>query len=241
MSRTAARTLDLLAHIATRPEPAGLLDLAAETGLDKSTASRLLGFLAGRDLVARDPDTRRYGPGPALLAMGAGVLQRSSLRSIARPHLERLRDVTGETATLHLPVHERIVCIDGVESRAEIRRAIPLGESLALGVGVTGKAVLGHLPMPEIERALGARELRRMRAQLAALRSEGWLAAVGDRVPGVSAMASPVVIGGRPRAAVTIAGPADRWTTDRMAAHGPLLHDAALTIAQACEVATVPG
>jgi DNA-binding IclR family transcriptional regulator len=241
MSRTAARTLDLLALVANRREPAGLLELAAEAGLDKSTASRLLAFLAGRDLVVRDRDTRRYAPGPELLAMGAGVLQRSSLRSIARPQLERLRDLTGETATLHLPVHERIVCIDGAESREAIRRAIPLGESLALGAGVTGKAVLGHLPPGEAEGAVAARELAAMRRQLAAVRHDGWLAAVGDRVPGVSAIASPVVFGGRPRGAVTIAGPADRWTLDRMAAHGPALHDAAVTIADACEAAMVDG
>lgn len=238
MSRTAARTLDLLEHLAALSEPAGLLELAAATGLDKSTAARLLAFLAGRELVARDPDTRRYGPGPALVALGAGVLQRSSLRSIARPHLERLRDLTHETTTLHLAVDDRVVCIDGAESRHAVRRAIPLGEVLALGSGVTGKAVLAHLPGDEIAQAISARELRRVRSTLAAVRSEGWVAAVGDRVPGVSAVASPVVIGGRPRAAVTIAGPAERWTVERMTACAASLRDAALAIAGALEAAT---
>jgi DNA-binding IclR family transcriptional regulator len=238
MSRTAARALDLLERVAALPEPAGLLELASATGLDKSTAARLLAFLSARELVARDNDTRRYAPGPALVALGAGVLRRSSLRSIARPHLERLRDATEETATLHVHVGDRVVCIDGAESRHAIRRAIPLGEALPLGVGVTGKAILAQFRREEIEATVGPAELRGMRSQLAAAASDGWLAAVGDRVSGVSAIAVPVVTRGRPHGAVTIAGPAERWTTELMHEHAPLLREAVKRIAGALEAST---
>jgi DNA-binding IclR family transcriptional regulator len=238
MSRTAARALDLLAEVAARPEPAGLLDLAAAVSLDKSTAARLLAFLADRDLVVRDPDTRRYGPGPALVALSAGVLQRSSLRSIARPHLERLRDLTGETVTLHLLVDGSVVCIDGAESRHAIRRAIPLGESLPLGAGVTSKVVLAQLPRDEIAAELGGTPTAHLHAQLAAARADGWLAGVGDRIPGVSALAASIVPIGGPIGALTIAGPGERWTEDRMSEHAPALRDAVASIAEALEAAT---
>ena len=145
VSRTAARTLDLLEHVARAPGPAGLIELAGDTGIDKSTAARLLAFLAERELVVRDPVTRRYAPGPALLALGAAALQRSDLRAGARPYLERLRAATGETVTLHVRVADAFVCIDGLEGTSPIRRAVPLGESIPLYVGVDGKAILAFL------------------------------------------------------------------------------------------------
>src|SRR3954463_2061196 len=154
MSRTAARTLDLMEHVARAPAPAGLIELADASGLDKSTAARLLAFLAERELVTRDSGTRRYAAGPALLGLGAAALRRSDLRVGARPYLERLRDATGETVTLHVRVADDFVCVDGVESPFPIRRAMPLGETLPLHLGSTGKAILAFLPSEEIGRQL---------------------------------------------------------------------------------------
>ena len=64
MSQTAARTLDLLEQIAGSSRPLKLMELAGATGLDKSTAARLLGFLEERALIQRQPATKGYGVGP---------------------------------------------------------------------------------------------------------------------------------------------------------------------------------
>jgi DNA-binding IclR family transcriptional regulator len=227
MSRTASRALDLLEHVARLPEPAGLIEIAAAAELDKSTAARLLGLLTDRGLVARDPDSRRYAVGPALLALGAAALQRSDLRSGARPYLERLRGATSETVTLHVRVSDSRVCIDGVESPLPIRRAVPLGETIPLTVGASSKAILAFLPGPELKRhlqsAAAGTDVRELCAQLVEVRRLGYSARVNDRVQGVSAMSAPIFDGDRPHAALTVAGPAERWTLERMHEHGAVL------------------
>jgi len=228
VSRTAARTLDLLEHVARAPSPAGLIELAGDSGIDKSTAARLLAFLAERELVVRDPATRRYAPGPALLALGAAALQRSDLRAGARPYLERLRAATGETVTLHVRVADAFVCIDGLEGTSPIRRAVPLGESIPLHVGSTGKAILAFLPPDEIERLLEAAaaagaDVPTLRSEIAAVRIQRFRAAVGDRVPEVGAIAAPLFDGATPYGAVSISGPAGRWDLHRMRAAAPVL------------------
>ena len=228
MSRTAARTLDLLEHVARAADPAGLIELAGDTGIDKSTAARLLAFLAEREFVVRDAATRRYAPGPALLALGAAALRRSDLRTGARPYLERLRAATGETVTLHVRVADAFVCIDGLEGTSPIRRAVPLGETIPLHVGSTGKAILAFLAPAEIERQLGAAaaagaDVPALRSELAAVRSERFRAAVGDRVAGAGAIAAPLFDGTTAYGAVSISGPADRWDLRRMRAAAPLL------------------
>jgi DNA-binding IclR family transcriptional regulator len=228
MSRTASRTLDLLEHVARAPAPAGLIELATDSGIDKSTAARLLAFLAERELVVRDPVTRRYAPGRALLALGAAALQRSDLRAGARPYLERLRAATGETVTLHVRVRDAFVCIDGLEGPSPVRRAVPLGESIPLYVGVTGKAILAFLAPAEIDRQFEAAaaagvDVAALRSELAAVRAQRFRAAVGDRVPEVGAMAAPLFDGGAPYGAVSVSGPAARWDERRMRAAAPEL------------------
>jgi DNA-binding IclR family transcriptional regulator len=232
MSRTAARTLDLLEHLARAPAPSGLIELADSSGLDKSTAARLLAFLEEREFVTRDPLTRRYAVGSALLALGAAALQRSDLRTGARPYLERLRDATGETVTLHVRVAGDFVCVDGVESAFPIRRAVPLGETIPLHVGSTGKAILAFLPADEIARQLevaaaAGADVPRIRSELAAVRSERFRAAVGDRVAEVGAISAPLFDAGAPYGAVSISGPAERWDLRRMRDASRLLTAAA--------------
>jgi DNA-binding IclR family transcriptional regulator len=146
----------------------------------------------------------------------------------ARPYLERLRAETGETVTLHVRVADAFVCIDGVEGTFPIRRAVPLGESIPLHVGSTGKAILAFLPPAEIERQLEAAaaagaDVPTLRSELAAVRMQRFRAAVGDRVSGVGAIAAPLFDGTSPYGAVSISGPADRWDVRRMRAAAPLL------------------
>jgi DNA-binding IclR family transcriptional regulator len=215
-----------------------LIELAGSSGIDKSTAARLLSFLAERDFVVRDPATRRYAPGRALLALGAAALQRSDLRAGARPYLERVRAATSETVTLHVRVADAFVCIDGLEPTSPIRRAVPLGESIPLHVGSTGKAILAFLPPAEIERHLEAAaaagaDVTTLRSELAAVRMQGFRAAVGDRVPEVGAIAAPLFDGSTPYGAVSVSGPADRWDLRAMRAAAPLL------IATTTEMSTV--
>jgi DNA-binding IclR family transcriptional regulator len=228
MSRTAARTLDLLEHVVRSSAPAGLIELAGASGIDKSTAARLLAFLTEREYVARDSATRRYAPGPALLALGAAALEKSDLRAGARPYLERLRAASGETVTLHVRAGDAFVCIDGLESPSPIRRAVPLGETIPLHVGSTGKAILAFLDQAEIDRQLEAAvaagaDVPALRSQLAAVRIQGFRAAVGDRVPEVGAIAAALFDGSTPYGAVSISGPADRWDERAMRAAAPLL------------------
>jgi IclR family transcriptional regulator, KDG regulon repressor len=145
MTTSAARAFDILDEVVGRSEPAGLMELAAATGLDKSTASRLLALLCDRGLVARDPATRRYEPGPSLLLLGTRVLDGSMLRATAHSHMQRLRDLSGETVTLQLRVGLQRVCIDGVESLQLVRRVIHIGEANPLYIGVSGKVITAFL------------------------------------------------------------------------------------------------
>jgi DNA-binding IclR family transcriptional regulator len=219
MSQTAARTLDLLEQIAGSSRPLKLMELAGATGLDKSTAARLLGFLEERSLIQRQPATKGYGVGPGLLSLSAAAMRSSDLPELAGPHLQRLRDETGETASLHLRVGRQRVCVAGAESRHEICRVLSLGERLPLCVGPSGKVMLAFLSDREVRSLItpaACGDHDELLRELQSIRARGATVVIGDRTPGVGALSVPVFRAGAPVASISVAGPAYRWDLDAM-------------------------
>lgn len=239
MSGSVSKSLDLLEAVVSATNPVGLIELADLTGLDKTTASRHLDGLVGRGLVSRDVDTKKYTVGARMMSVAARALQRSTLRSAAMTHLERLRDLTGETASLALRVDAERVCIAGVESHHEVRRVVRLGERVPLVRGAGSIAILATLPGHEaaglIRRGLSSESDRqRVRQLVLKARRDGYCVADGLRAPEVCAAC--VAIGHAGHGAVGVillAGPTQRFSVNRGIDAVPLLREAADELAGA--------
>jgi DNA-binding IclR family transcriptional regulator len=236
MSQAAGRTIDLLEAIASSSRPLRLMELVASTGVDKSTATRLLRFLQERTLIRRDPDTKCYAVGPGLLSLSAIAMRSSDLPELAGPQLTALRDDTGETASLHLRVGRQRVCVAGAESRQDVRRVLSLGESVPLCVGPSGKVMLAFLPEPEIRlltKAAVCGDPDVLRAQLEDIRRRGSMSVIGDRTMGVGAISVPIFRGQTPVASLTVAGPGSRWNLKAMKVIEPRMISAAARLSAA--------
>lgn len=218
MAQVVDRALDLLLAVVGAPGPVTVMEAVAITGIDKSTAQRLLTSLVERGFLARDGSTRRYDVGPAMFGLAAAVNARSDIRRIASGFLTDLRDATGETSSLHLRVGDRRVCVDGAESSHPVRRVVPLGESIPLHVGPSGKVILAQLDSVAQERICAAAGGPKARAELERalndLRSDRVLHTESDRTPGVRAVSAPIFGPHAVVASITVAGPADRWTAE---------------------------
>jgi DNA-binding IclR family transcriptional regulator len=231
MSRTATRAFALLDSVIYSPTPLGLMDIVESTGVDKSTTQRLLTFLVDNGMLQRDEGTKRYGVGPRTFAMAAAVGARSDLRAIAAPFFLALRDRSGESVSLHLSVAGRRVCVDGLESLHPIRRVIPLGESLPLNLGPSGKAILAFLPQRELLRVLDSAHLddagtEKLNADLRSVRDDGYLLTESDRSANIRGLSAPIFDAHGVTASLTIAGPSDRWTEADAVSCVPALLDA---------------
>jgi DNA-binding IclR family transcriptional regulator len=64
---TLVRGLAILEVLLGAPQPMGLVEVVAATGLDQSTAHRLLKTLEDERMVVRNDTTRRYSPSPKFL------------------------------------------------------------------------------------------------------------------------------------------------------------------------------
>lgn len=220
---SAMRVLELLMLVVDASGSVGVTEAAATTGLHKATVSRILATLAEREYVTKDPLSGRYVAGPAIMRRLRKPLVEDVLWSRGQPILARLRDLSGETASLHVVAWPDRVCIGDVPSRHGLRRSHAPGETWPLTTGATGMAFLAASsddiveqaliarPTPEGTRADFQRRLATARQRRVAISEEP------DHISGMVGMSSPVVgPSGQVIAMVTVSGPVMRLTPARM-------------------------
>src|SRR5487761_1213904 len=100
------------AALATAGGDVGTNEIGRMTGINLSTVSRILATLTAAGLVAHVKSTGRYHLGVGLIRLANAARAGLDVRSLARPFLEELAELTGETATLSTPGLHEAVTVD---------------------------------------------------------------------------------------------------------------------------------
>ncbi|PAZ10707.1 transcriptional regulator [Streptomyces sp. SA15] len=240
--KSVTRSLRILEAVAQH-QPVTVGELTKLFGLPKSTVQRTLVTLAEAGwLRANRKDTTRWEIGARVLAVRPAALQGSSLLAAAHEPMVRLRDTVNET--IHLCVPDALQCmvvVDRVDCDHAVRTFHTIGDTSPLHATATGQAVLAHLPKADIDE-LVTRGLEgysdstptdpsRLRAELGRVRTDGYAVNRNQYLPGVCAIAAPVLDDrGSPLAAVAVSLPDSRFSQDRLPELGRLVADTAAEI-----------
>jgi len=217
----AAKALDLLTAFSFREPRLSLADLATRTGIPRPTAFRLLTTLEEAGFVLKV--SGEYQLGIKCFVLGNIVASSLDLREKAQPHLQRLRDATGETVHLAVLDAWQVLYLERLQSphpigfmRSRVGGVVP---SYCTGLG---KTLLAFKPEAAVATWLSAQTLKTMTPQtitsarrllkdLRAIRERGYGIDEQEHEVGVHCMAAPVSNhAGEVVAAVSVAGPADR-------------------------------
>ncbi len=187
----AARILSILEE---ERRSLSISELGRRLNASKGTVREVLETLRHHGLVERDEESKLYRLGARLIRLGAVARSRIGLAVVARPHLRRLADESGET-TLLLQIHgEHLVIHETAEPQ---QRRLPMsvtptpGASIPLLAGACGKVVLAFIDPEELP-AAGTRpvaaedELAQVRSRFYALDDEEYL-------PGVRGVSAPIL------------------------------------------------
>ncbi|MGA0829810.1 MAG: IclR family transcriptional regulator [Nitriliruptoraceae bacterium] len=199
-SRTLSRGLVVLRALGGDADGATVSSLSEATGLDRAVLYRLLETLAEEGFVTRDPESRRYRLGLAMLELGVRAAQGLEVRRLAGPALRALSDDTNETACLAVRDREDVVVVEVIEPDGRfVQVNYRVGFRHPLGMAAHGKALLAFLPDGE-----RLNELRPVRQR--------GVAYTRDEIePGAAGVAAPVFDHtGRAVAAVGIVAPTAR-------------------------------
>ena len=230
------RATALLKAIADSTHPPTVVELAERTGLNRSTAWRLLATLDAHGLVERDPVCQRYSVGYAILRIAASAEHDSIVRR-ARPVLDQLAEDTGEAVNLALAKGVHLVYVDQVDP-PQILAPTWHGRHVPLHATSSGKAFLAYLDPAERDGLLGERleaftkttitDRVRLEADLDNARRNGYAVSLGELEESLYGASSAVLSEqGRPLAVVSVWGPERRVPAGRLPLIGVLTQDAA--------------
>ncbi len=222
------RAASLLVRVVESGRPLGVGELASDSGLPKSTTSRLLAALERQGLVQRTSDRGALRPGPVLLrfAQRDGV---ADIVELAGPSLESLAHETGETINLAIPGPSGAEHLAQRDSAHFVATTNWVGRRVPHHVAANGKAFVafGAAQLPEaLDRFTPATITDRaeLERQLEVVRRRGYATAVDELELGLAAIAAPIRgAGGSVVAALSISGPTTRLTGERIERLAPLL------------------
>lgn len=208
---------------------ASITDLALQTGLPKSTVSRLVAELVAQRYLERTDDGVTLGL--RLFELGARASLPRRLISAAAPAIRQLRDMTGERVGLWVQQGTDMVSIAAVPGRLPMLPTRAGMHSPALTTA-SGKAYLAFCAdqrvVDRVSATLAEGAAEHFRDELAHVRASVVATDMEVSYPGILAVASPVLSGSRGViGAISIAGPSGGMDPDRLA---PLVRAAGTTV-----------
>jgi len=194
--------LDLIERLAGSSRPLGVSEVARDLSISKARAHRHLRALLRRGYARQDPASERYEIGARLLPLGEMARERFGVLDAMRPEMARLREATGQAVTASVVADGAVTVLEMLPGRTLIEFGVRPGARLELGASAQGLVALAFG-----DAALMPSPPEPLRAEVEAVRSQGWATAADRVMRGVNALAAPVFDHrGRCRAALAIVG-----------------------------------
>ncbi|MGY4650655.1 IclR family transcriptional regulator [Mycobacterium sp. URHB0021] len=227
--------LELLA----RHGEAGVTDLAAEIGVHKSTAFRLLGALEERELVEQAHERGKYRLGFGILRLASAVSGRLDVTQQGREICERLAGEVGETVNIAVLRSHYAVNVDQARGPSAVGTHNWVGELTPLHATSSGKVLLASMSSQARRELLESAGLTRftertitsiddLDRQLGSVARDGYVVSFEELEHGLNAVAAPIRDHtGMVVAALSVSGPGYRLTEERALEIAPAVASAA--------------
>lgn len=230
-----------LEAIAQAQRPLSVSEFSALLNVPQPTAHRIVHMLEVENLLARDPDSRRYGPGDRLARLSLGLISASVRLAPRRAALEELSKAVGETCNLGILAGTHLMYLDRIEAGWPFGLRFEPGSRVPLHCTSMGKLFLSFLTPERSKRLLSTNPLHtytentitdpiRLEEEFARIRELGISTDNQEFLAGVVCVAVPVRSNGTVVAALAISAPAARMSLNRGLQHVPLLRNAAAKI-----------
>lgn len=233
----AFRVVEILAE-----QPRSASEIARATGVNRSTALRLLQELESTGYVTRNAVTKHYSTVPArFFALVAAHEDHADWSEAIDPVLADLRDESGEATMLGVPANGAMVYLAYFPSTHLVAVRERLGTVRPMHASALGKAYLAALPAADLDveltrlsfeggSAASAKGPIALRERLDAARERGYAIDHNETFDGVTCVAAAVHVGSTLIGAIGASGPSSRFTDERIAEIGGRVRDLARSV-----------
>jgi len=249
MPRPRIKVLDKTFHILDlfdeRGKKLSAKEIVDTLNINKSTASRILSILEGKDYLERDPKSLKYRLGLKLYFLGSLVEGIGEMQQLARPFLQELVHQCEETVHLVIFSHGEALYVDKIEGKRALRMVSRVGMSLPAHCSGVGKVLLSYLDTEALHAIIAAKGLSRftnntitkmntLKTELSKIRQQGYAIDNEEIEVGLKCVAAPVSdVNDHIIAAISVAGPKDRLTDLELRRLIPLVRTSAEKISGA--------
>lgn len=194
--------LNVLETLAGTQGDIGVTALASALGTTKSRIYRHLRTLVNLGYIQQSPITERYKIGSRLIALGKAASDSADLAGVAQEPMRKLRDVTGQAASLAQIEDEGIRILQTIPGTMQIEVGVRPGSLLNFTTSAQGKVAMAvmepaqrehilsqDLPAPTQHSIADADKLRR---HIADVSDQGWATAPNETLLGLNALACPI-------------------------------------------------
>jgi IclR family pca regulon transcriptional regulator len=197
------RGLSVLEAFSRESPSLSLTQIAAATGLNKSTVFRFTHTLEELGFLTRNPETKQYRPGLKVLRLGFTALNSLEMGQIAEPFLKGLSARCNETTNMTIRDESEIVYVARNKTRQILAVDLQLGSRLPVHCTSMGKVQLIDLSREELLHLLGPgpypmmgpntiTTLDGLVAELGDVRRRGYAINDEELAVGLRAVAAPV-------------------------------------------------
>lgn len=229
--KTAQKTLELIETIG-RLDGATFADVMNEMSMPKSSAHDYLQTLLELGYIVEEDG--QYFLATKFMELGEKRRRRMKIYRSAHPEIQKLAETTGEHASLMIEENGLGVLLDTAVGEHALQLEVFPGQRLPLTTAAPGKAILAYLPDEYVETILDEHGIPAVTEssitgrdelydELAAIREQGYATDHGERIEGVRSIGVPIICGDTVRGAISIGGPVQRLTDDRIADELPTM------------------
>ena len=222
------KAIEILLAFTPYNQEMGTVEISKKLGFHKATVSRILLILIKYEFLQQNPQTKKFLLGPSITSLGWAInhFLNTNLVHIAKPYIDELRNTLNETVVLEVLAGTSTVMAYIAEGPQRVRIAGTIGDRIPIHAAAGAKAILAFSP-PEVKDSFvinGAMPRftsntitnpEMFQRQLHITSQQGFSFDNEEIDIGINAVGAPIFnYEEKPVAAVVVAGPSPRVTSD---------------------------
>jgi DNA-binding IclR family transcriptional regulator len=200
------KAFNILRVIADSKEGKGLNEIAKKLAMAKSTAHGITSALEEIGAIVRDSKTKKFTLGYTLFELGRLAYAQVDLKDSARPVMEELMKQTQTSVFLGVLNWDHITILDIVESMNALKITVPIGSTIPVFAGATGKVFFAWMDPDQVLRIIETKGITQFTEnsmtdpdvymeELKRVKKIGYAIDDEEYLLGVRAVASPIMRG----------------------------------------------
>ncbi|MBS6644384.1 MAG: IclR family transcriptional regulator [Clostridiaceae bacterium] len=226
-NQSSVKLLKVFEHLVLKREPQRLLDIANDLKMNSSTVLRFLATLVNEGYVEQNEETLKYFPTYKICALANNVNNYVDMRMIARPYMEQLAKIFGESVCMAVEENMRSVYIEVIrESNQSLMMVQSVGNAVPMHCTGNGKVMLLNYSEEDLDKLIRVEGLARytentltskwqLVRELEKIRERGFAYDEEERELGARCVAFPIYnYTGKVVAGLSVTGPKNRMTDE---------------------------